>query len=283
MCPSGSFNPFFMVKQSETFVIQNSGGRSSAFMTEHLLRQQLYRDNSLILFQNTGRENDKTLDFLHNCEIRWQQLYGHSITWLEYNPECPKNFQVVSFETAHRISDEHKKSPFEKLLERRKGLPNRVQRTCTRDLKIRVAANYIKSLGFKRWISLIGIRADEPERYRNKPVPRERYTIEYPMVSWGTNHEYVLQFWKMMPFDLGLDGSQGNCDLCFLKGLGKIKRLIRSDPAAAKWWIEMEQIKGTTFRNGLSYEDILAGINASPEFEFRDDYECDTSCFCNID
>jgi hypothetical protein len=283
MCQAGSFNSLFMVKESQIFVIQNSGGRSSAFMTEHLLRQQPYRDNSVILFQNTGRENDKTLDFLHNCEIRWQQLYGHSITWLEYNPECPKNFQVVSYETAHRGDDKSKKSPFEKMTERYKALPNRVERICTRVLKIRTASNYLKSLGHRKWISLVGIRWDEPERYKKMPKPREGYTVEYPMVTWGTTHGYVLYFWKTMDFDLGLDSSQSNCDLCFLKGIGKLKRLIRSNPESAEWWIEMEQKKGATFRKDMSYEEIVASINNSPEFEFRDDYECDTSCFCNID
>lgn len=264
------------------YVIQNSGGRSSAYMTEHLLRQKNIADNCEILFQNTGRENDKTLDFIHNCELRWFELYGKSVTWLEYDPEQPKNFRIVLFSTAHRIGDTGK-SPFEKLLEKRKGLPNRVQRTCTRDLKIRIASNYIKSLGYKRWISLIGIRHDEPARYQNVHVPRERYTIEFPMVIWGTSKQDVDHFWKGMPFDLGLAGSQGNCDLCFLKGLGKLKRLIRENPESAGWWVEMEKKKGTTFRSDLSYSEILSAIKNSPEFTFRDDFECDTTCYCNID
>jgi hypothetical protein len=43
-------------------------------------------------------------------------------------------------------------------------------------------------------------------------------------------------------FDLQLDQHEGNCDLCFLKGAGKIQRIMRARPDLADWWIQMETV-----------------------------------------
>jgi hypothetical protein len=271
-----SVNQCLMLK-----VIQNSGGRSSAYMTEMLLKN--FPDQEyLILFQNTGREKDQTLDFLNNCDKRWLDLYGIGITWLQFIPKVKGRFEVVTYDTAHRIADS-KKSPFEKLIENQRYLPNRVARYCTRDLKIRVAENFIKSLGYKEWVSYIGIRYDEPKRWMNAKSMRELYTVEWPMVEWQTTKQDVEFFWKGMPFDLELKSYEGNCDLCFLKGIGKTRRIIRENPNSADWWIRMESLKEGTFRKGISYSEIVEGIKTAPEFQFRNDFECDIDCSCFID
>lgn len=274
-----------MKKDSEIYVIQNSGGRSSAYMTERLLQDPTYRDNCIILFQNTGKENDATLDFIHKCEERWLNLYDHSVHWLEYNPDNPKGFSEVDYRSAHRTADKTKKSPFEKLIEKRQWLPNRVARYCTQELKIRISKKFIMSLGYLHWTSFVGIRHDEPKRWNkvNTIDLKERFTIKYPMVEWGTTKADVNAFWKEMPFDLELKAYQGNCDLCFLKGVGKKRRIIRDNPEVADWWIRMENETGDRFRSEYSVQDLRDKINATPEFEFRDDYECDIECHCNID
>lgn len=274
-----------MKGQSEIYVIQNSGGRSSAYMTERLLQDPAFNQNCLILFQNTGKENDATLDFVHNCELRWLELYGHKVTWLEYNPDLKEGFEVVTYETAHRTADVSKSSPFEKLIKRRQWLPSRVARFCTQELKVRVAKKYIMSLRHKYWTNCIGIRYDEPNRWDkiDSIASKERFATYYPMVEWKILKGDVNNFWKNMCFDLQLKPHEGNCDLCFLKGAGKKRQIIRDNPKSADWWIRMEKAKGSTFRQEFSYQSLVDGIKNAPEFSFREDFECDIPCFCNID
>lgn len=264
-------------------VVQNSGGRSSAYMTEMLLRNRLPDQQILVLFENTGRERDETLDFVHKCHLRWLELYNHPVTWIEYGGSSW--FTLVDYSTAHRISDIGKKSPFQLLIEKRNYLPNRVARFCTQDLKIRPAKKYVQSLGFNSWVQCIGIRYDEPKRWNKKDTisQKEVFTQRFPLVEWNITKQDVDHFWRGMPFDLQLKAHEGNCDLCFLKGAGKKKRIIRDVPGSAAWWIEMENKIGSTFRSEYSYKNLLDGVKNSPEFEFRDDYECDIDCSCFID
>ena len=47
----------------------------------------------------------------------------------------------------------------------------------------------------------------------------------------------VLAWWQRQPFDLALRSYEGNCDLCYLKGRGKITAILRDQPDLAGWWI----------------------------------------------
>jgi 3'-phosphoadenosine 5'-phosphosulfate sulfotransferase (PAPS reductase)/FAD synthetase len=268
---------------SEVWAIQNSGGRSSAYMTERLLRDKKFRENCVVTFQNTGKEKDQTLDFVHKCELRWKELYGQEVIWLEYNPDVPEKFSIVNYGTAHRTADKSKLSPFEKLIKRRQWLPNRMARYCTTELKIRVAKKYLLSLGFNYWTCCIGIRADEPLRFTKNSSAKERWNNVNPMVEWGTTKEDVNKFWQSMPFDLELQPHEGNCDLCFLKGAGKKRTIIRNNPEVADWWIRMEKEHGSTFRKEYSVQSLKDGIANAPEFQFSEHFECDIPCMCSVD
>ena len=70
----------------------------------------------------------------------------------------------------------------------------------------------------------------------------------------------VMDFWAVQPFDLKLRPDEGNCDLCFLKGAGKISAIMREHPEFADWWIRMEQ-------RAAGYTKRLAG----DQFRFRND------------
>ncbi len=84
-----------------------------------------------------------------------------------------------------------------------------------------------------------------------------------------------------MPLDLQLQHYQGNCDLCFLKGRHKIRRLLTEWPEKATWWMEQEKKVDGTFRKGMSIEDFLMQIRVAPTlFDYEDpDFECS----CNSD
>ena len=245
-------------------IINFSGGRTSAYMTKRLIDEGL--ENYLVTFQNTGKEMPGTLDFINECDKRWNL----NIVWLEYRQ--PASFEVVTFETASRNGE-----PFEALLKQRpSALPNNQFRYCTAELKINTLKRYLKSLGVKEYTSYNGIRYDEPRRW-NK-IKNSDYDVELPLVKWKINKSDVLDFWKNQDFDLQVNEPYGNCDCCFLKGKGKLLIIAKEKPELFDWWIDKE-IKGT-FKKEITYQQIkdkaqnqLGLWDNDPSFE----------CFCNID
>lgn len=226
-------NPFQII---EPTCISFSGGRTSAYMLYRVLEAHGGKlpDEAVVCFANTGKEDEATLKFVHDCETHW----GVAISWLEYQKEKP-GFKVVNYETASRNGE-----PFEELIKHYKKLPNPAQRWCTGVLKIRTIHKYLKSLGWDHSESdnadFVGIRADEPRRSakmnRNKT----------PLVTAGVTKETVNEFWKNQNFDLELEIHRGesllgNCDLCFLKSIDKKMNIIRIHPEKAKWWSNMEK------------------------------------------
>jgi 3'-phosphoadenosine 5'-phosphosulfate sulfotransferase (PAPS reductase)/FAD synthetase len=260
-----------IVGSSDLFVISFSGGRTSAFMCLELLKDDKYKE-AAIIFSNTGKEKEETLEFVNNVD----KLIGNKIVWVEYaNNE--KGFEIVSYETASR-----KGEPFRNLVIKKKFCPNIMARFCTQELKIRPMKKYCqKQLGWKNWTNLVGIRYDEPHRYNKvkSVVKSEVFDVEHPLVKWKITKTMVLNFWQQMPFDLQLKDYEGNCDLCFLKGKKKKQQILRDDVSIADWWIETEQIVNGRFVKDYSYKDLRKYLLAAPEFSFDDTIEC----FCNVD
>lgn len=255
---------------NENYVISFSGGRSSAFMTLELLKDEKYQ-NAKIIFSNTGKENEQTLDFVNKVD----QYIGGKIIWLEYDPV--EKYKIVSYETASRNGE-----PFEALINKRKFCPNRVMRFCTVELKIKVMKKYCKNqLKWKNWTNLVGIRYDEPRRWnKSKSIERkEIFDVEHPLVKWKVTKQDVINYWNQMSFNLNLKEYEGNCDLCFLKGK-KIKQMIaREHPERYDWWISMEEKINGRFVSEYSYKDLMKWVINQPAFDFDDSIEC----FCNID
>lgn len=208
-------------------------------------------------FQNTGKEDERTLVFIKECAERW----GINIVWTEYDrvwgqDESLPHFKVVTFDTASR-----KGEPFLKMVDYychyRKEvkdlgpiIPNMVNSMCTSFLKIRTAKNWMQSLGYEEWDAIIGIRTDEPKRYARMMAAngKERWDNVMPMYRAGVIQNTVQSFWKLQPFDLGIDSDLGNCDLCFKKHINKIYRALIQDPELANFWIELEERTGERFR-----------------------------------
>lgn len=240
-------------------------------------------EDAIVCFANTGKEDEATLKFVHDCEIHW----GVEIIWLEYAEaeETKDRFKVVTYETASRNGE-----PFEAVIKKKNYLPNPVTRFCTIEMKIRTIANYMwsKGLGDSRSacenITWVGIRADEPRRAAK--IPRDRT----PLVSAGVTKETIAEFWKSQPFDLGLPNIggvtyHGNCDLCFLKGASQIHSLIKEKPERADWWMKMEETSlaskptGAVFRSDRpSYRQMKTfAINQQDMFDSNEET---IPCFC---
>jgi len=216
-----------------------SGGRTSAYMLHEILKANGgLPERVQVLFQNTGREMPQTLDFVQEVGDRWNV----PIVWLEYLPEAP-HFEIVSHNSASRNGE-----PFERLIRRRKYLPNQQARFCTIELKIRTAKRYLMSLGWKEWTNAIGIRADEQRRVRPEDDKgKDRWFTWQPLNHAGVTKRDVAKFWSQQGFDLRLpnvkgNAALGNCDGCFLKSEATLAMLARDYPDRHKWWDDMERL-----------------------------------------
>ena len=254
-------------------------------MTIELLKLPGYNeDNTVICFANTGKENEATLEFVNEVDKYIRDKFGMEIQWIEYTniynsftKRYSHFYYVVDFENASR-----KGEPFEELIRVRRFVPNVVSRYCTQELKIRPIKKFMKSMGYKTWNNIVGIRHDEPKRYFNLMKPnKECWENKAPLFEMGVTKEDVVKYWEKMPFDLKLKEHQGNCDLCFLKGISKKLTILKENPKIADWWIEQEKKTGATFVKGYSVEQLLNKASKQLEIVYQDaDYQ---DCFCNVD
>jgi len=234
-------NPFLI---TEPTCISFSGGRTSAYMLYRILEahQMSLPKEAKVIFCNTGKEENATLDFVDRCSKEW----GVDITWLEFAVENEEKLsKVVNYETASRNGE-----PFEAVINWfQPALPNGRARYCSSQMKTRTMHRHLKSLGWTEWDSFIGIRADEPRRvakFRANPHPESKYeTVSMPLVPLGVSSKEVGNFWKNQEFDLKLPNingktMHGNCDLCMLKPKSQVLSLIKEKPEKALWWIKQE-------------------------------------------
>jgi len=167
-------DPFKII---EPTCISFSGGRTSAYMLWRVLQSNGgLPDEAIVCFANTGKEDEATLKFVHDCETQWNV----PIVWLEYAEaeESKDRFKVVTYETASRNGE-----PFEAMIARKKFLPNSVMRFCTTELKITPIARYMESIGHQEFETFAGIRADEPKR-----IVRLRQSLHAPLAKIGVDY-----------------------------------------------------------------------------------------------
>ena len=213
-------------------LISFSGGRTSAFMTQWLLKNKSDEYEFIIVFANTGKEREETLEFVQECD----GYFGLNVVWVEavINPDPRKGTRakVVDFNTANRNG-----KPFEDVIKKH-GMMNVRNPKCTRELKTHTIAAYAKSIGWKKYTTAIGIRVDEIDRI-SPDHAKKRYI--YPLASMiPTTKNDINKFWRDMPFDLRLKTYEGNCDLCFKKSFRKLYTIAKENPQLTQWWIDIE-------------------------------------------
>jgi hypothetical protein len=279
-------------------VVSFSGGRTSGYMLWRILQSHGGRlpDDVVVLFANTGKEREETLRFVHECGGRW----GVRIRWLEWRDEKP-GFEEVGSNSCSRHGE-----PFAALIRKKGYLPNAVTRFCTQELKVRVMRDFARSLGWERWINIIGLRYDEGHRVMKalarNDEGKERFTATMPLSKARVTKRDVLRFWlgpsmrmeageRPQGFDLGLHPHEGNCDLCFLKSRGNLDALIRDDRHRATWWRDQEALvtglratsAGARFVTEYSYADLVWESSRRPfipglGLDDEHDAECGLLC-----
>lgn len=243
-----------------------SGGRTSAMMAA------LLDPRVILCFENTGREDEKSLEFL----LRLADALKRPITWLEWRPPVrrgapPKEFQfaIVDDRTCQRRSG----ALFEGLLDAlaayraTKGegpiVPHPTLRICTAYLKHRVQQAYRRALGVADSIphvEYVGLRADEPGRVSRLRV-RETQARTYgcPLSEALITKGDVGRFWRQQPFDLEIEHDRnGNCGACFLKDHADQSRVLGEPETDAAWWIAIQKkYPGFGGRNHPGYAQLL--------------------------
>lgn len=279
-------NPYLM---QPPCLISFSGGRSSAYMLKMILDAHGGRlpDGIFVVFANTGKEREETLRFVYECGLFWDV----PILWVERIWEAP-GFAIVNINSASRLGE-----PFTALIQRRGFLPNAVARFCTIELKIRAMRDFMKAQGFKHWNNVVGLRYDEGRRIlkgiaRNESG-KDPWTTIWPLSKARVTKRDVMSFWVEQPFDLQLNGVEGNCDLCFLKGPDKLLSLIRRFPGMADWWISEEiavtataRSSGARFTTEYSYTDLVRRVHDQPHFldlleSDGDEYDVECGLHCD--
>lgn len=261
-------------------LISFSGGRTSAFMLHQILQAHggSLPENVHVNFANTGKEREETLRFVHECATRWSV----KINWIEHRLEGP-GFELVGFNSASRNGE-----PFKALIDKKKRLPNWKQRWCTALLKVQPMTDFAASIGLQpgEYAEVIGLRYDEGLRIMRglENAEKRGRKVSYPLSRARVTKADVMAFWAAQPFDLGLEPWEGNCDLCFLKGRGIKKHLIRQRPEIAPWWASLESAhKGNQERGWFDRRDSVAGlvaeVAATPGlFDEFDPEEYDVEC-----
>lgn len=243
----------------QPFVISFSGGRTSGYLLRRVIDAYggTLPVGCQVLFANTGKERDETLDFVHQVETQWNV----PIVWLEWDdpegPGEPGRFRVVNYQTAHRRSEPN--SPFERMVARMPCLPNPLVRRCSGELKMRTQRRYLESVGWSNDVHrfhAIGIRADEEHRTIQIRADCPGYVSPvFPLVVAGVTESDVLKWWSKQDFDLQLRPHEGNCDLCFLKSTKKLLSIMREHPEFSQWWEHMETTKRDSAESGAYFRE----------------------------
>lgn len=215
-----------------------SGGETSGYMAA--LCNMAWRgrwDKVVNIFANTGRENEETLEFVHQCDRR----FGLNVVWVEAVVQPGRKsttHRVVDISTASR-----KGEPFEAVIAKY-GIPNHDWPHCTRELKLRPMLSYLASIGWEpgTYETAVGIRADEGHR-RSKSAKKKG--IIYPLMDiQPTTKPEVNEFWLSQPFRLNLMGYEGNCKDCHKKSLRKLLTIMADAPQKFDWSERMEEKYG---------------------------------------
>lgn len=287
-------------KEEETekkqLLISFSGGRTSAFMTKFILESEIYKDyEKVVVFANTGKERLETLDFVNECDLKW----NFNVRWIEaeFHEQWGKKnwYGNTDYKNASRNGE-----PFEAYIKKER-LPNQKYPNCSGRLKSIPIHKFMRyEMKWKNYYTAIGIRSDETQRINWESANKNKFI--YPLVTdLRVDTEFIRKFWLSQDFDLQLKDYEGNCDMCWKKSKRKLMTLVLENPKMMDWWKEMETKYGdgvyTFWRGGEFTDDIIEeamnedfnkAIDEYHEMELSDEEKCsydidldaEASCFC---
>lgn len=247
----------------EKLLVSFSGGETSGYMLQWIKKHWSEKYDIKYVFANTGEENEETLLFTKKC----QEYFDIDLIWVEavFHKEKGKG-------TTHRVVDFQSAERSNKLFMEMAavyGIPNQMFPHCNRELKLAPIKSYLRSIGWKKYQTAIGIRNDEIDRVNSN---KEKYRLLYPLVTNQPMTKPKINFWwSQQPFRLNLKGYQGNCKTCWKKGDNKLYQIAKENRDFFNSFKEVEDTyanfipdgrsftneKITFFRRGRSVDQIL--------------------------
>ena len=292
-------------------IVSFSFGQTSGRMVRMLMdsHPKTFDRDFLVVYENTGREHNKTLEFGEAVSKEW----GVRIILLEYNLVEARTINedqlrpgpartalkkkqdsnerinwftnIENFAKLSRIGDTV--VPFDKLLDKMPVLPNVVARACSKHLKTEVMIHWAWSIGLFEFNNQTGIRYDEAHRAIEieSRSPSYRHNF-FPLIKAMTTKKDVDDWWERQPFRLNIPNHLGNCDGCFLKKRWKLSALAKSSPGQFKWWTDWEDRRRNKGQGGrwigsLSYHKIADDARSQKLLPLEDVGE-DIPCSCAV-
>lgn len=248
-------------------------------MTWWLLNEWGDRHNweIIIVFANTGKEHEKTLEFVERCSIEW----GIDIHWVEarHRDDNGNPYSEMGWSVRHRVVDflsaSRNGEPFEEMISLL-GIPSTNAAFCSKQLKRFAIESLLKDIGWEDYYTAIGIRMDEVDRVNENW--REN-NLFYPLIELSHSKKTVIvTWWSRHNFDLEVPEGLGNCDGCWKKDIKTLVKNAKKHPDIFKWWQDMTDKYGylnprdtdlsppfNFYRGNLSPKDIfkLAKLESS--------------------
>lgn len=214
-------------------IVSFSGGRTSAFMARWIIDNFGNKYNLIFIFANTGLEDERTLKFVNECDVRWNLnlVWVEAVTHREEGKGCTS--KTATYETASRDGE-----PFKEMVAWY-GLPGPGWTHCNRELKLNPMRHWARANGFSKCFWAIGIRSDEIDRMSSKA---EEKRIIYPLISdRPTMKPEIMHWWRDQDFDLELPEHYGNCVTCWKKSDRKLFTIAKHEPIRFVPFQEMEE------------------------------------------
>lgn len=184
-------------------------------------------------------------------------------------------------------------------LTKKKGsyLPNKMQRYCTVEMKLRPMHRWWRDEIGEPIEMQIGFRAGEERRAknmmaranpegllemkdvigehadgRNKWAETPWQKPVFPMIEDGIHRDHVVEFWKDKPVRFA---ERNNCVGCFHRNPLLLRQMFDKHPEKMEWFLENEaQAKGN-WRSDLTYSAIKKH-RLQQSFDFGDEDGCDS-------
>ena len=257
------------MRKKEKLLVSFSGGETSAYLAKWLVDNKSDLYDMVFVFANTGDEEEETLKFVDLCSKKW----NIEIIWVEsvvhHEERVGSTHKIVNFNTASR-----NREPFKEVI-KKYGIPNQNFLHCNREMKLNPIRSYMKSIGWKKYKTAIGIRVDEFDRVNKNRV---KQGLIYPFISdKPTTKQEVSYWWSNQDFRLNLKSYNTNCRTCWKKSDKVLAQTYRENPNYFDFNREMETLYGkekyTFFRNGRTTDQLildLEKINSLPADKHKD-------------
>ena len=225
-----------------------SSGYSSVMMA--IMLPIWFPDHNIIYgMANTSKERSESLHFMNECD----KHYKLNIAWIEaefHDKGIGVTPNIVTYENL-KVNGEIFEEGIKKL-----GIPSKVNKWCTRDMKLEVLKKYADSIfGRNNYSVAVGLRTDEMDRVRKD---YKENNIFYPLMDQGISQKERNKFWKDQPIQITIPAFKGNCDMCFAKSNRKLMTILKEDPKKGFWWDSMiEKYGKITIEGKPSYNDLL--------------------------